>query len=327
MAAARPLWHRYGFAVAYLGAFLAVGLACALLDPAAQARVIAWASTDVANLEHEPVGPLLLSALVTPEFIAAWPVLIGLAVFGANRALGNLAAALVCLAGHVFGTLVSEGIVAYRIHDGQLPAADRYLPDVGPSYVVVAAVVIALACGSRLARALAAVALVVLVFPGHIFAGLSQLDLAAVGHLTAMVTAAAATALVLARRRRHQGRDPNQRRDPNPGREPSQGRDPGQHAGSAGHVADGRADQVGDPGRAGAQDQLAQGPAPERPAGQPGHQAPADDGGDGGEPQRDRHQVQAGQVRDERDDRADRERGQRRAGRYHRRGQLAGVYA
>jgi hypothetical protein len=315
VAAVRPLWRRYGFAVAYLGAFLAVGLACALLDPATQARVIAWASTDVANLEHEPVGPLLLSALVTPEFFAAWPVLIGLAVFGANRALGNLAAALVCLAGHVIGTLVSEGIVAYRIHDGQLPVADRYLPDVGPSYVVVAAVVIALACGSRLARALAAVALVVLVFPGHIFAGLSQLDLAAVGHLTAIVTAAAATALILARRRRRQGRDPNQ------------GRDPGQHAGSAGHVADGRADQVGDPGRAGAQGQLAQGPTPERPAGQPSHQAPADDGGDGGEPQRDRHQVQAGQVRDERDDRADRERGQRRAGRYHRRGQLAGVYA
>jgi len=70
--AGRRLWHRYGFALAYLGLFLAAELTYVLLDPAAQARVIAWASTDVANLEHEPVGPLLLSALVTPGFFAAW---------------------------------------------------------------------------------------------------------------------------------------------------------------------------------------------------------------------------------------------------------------
>jgi hypothetical protein len=240
--AGRQLWHHYGFALAYLSLFLAFELTYLLLDPAAQARVIAWASTDVANLEHEPAGPLLLSALVTPGFFAVWPVLLGLAVFGASRALGNVAAALVCLAGHVIGTLVSEGIVAYRIGSGQLPAADRYLPDVGPSYLVVAAVVIALACGSWLARALAAVDLAVLVFPGHIFAGLSRLDLAAVGHLTAMLTAAA---LVLALRYR--------RRDPGRGRRQGQRRG----AGSAGHVAEGHADQVGDPGGAGAQDQLA----------------------------------------------------------------------
>jgi hypothetical protein len=268
-AAGRQLWHSYGFALTYLGLFGAAELTYVLLDPAAQARVIAWASTDVANLEHEPVGSLLLSALVTPGFFAVWPVLIGLAVLGANRALGNVATALVCLAGHVIGTLVSEGVVAYRVDAGQLSAADRYLPDVGPSYVVVAAVMIALACGSWLARVLAAVDLVVLVFPGRIFAGLSQLDLAAVGHLTAMLVAAAATALILAlrHRRRDPGRrrnpgqhcDPDRRRDPGQHRDPGHYRDPGQprDAGSAGRVADGHADQVGDPGGAGAQDQLA----------------------------------------------------------------------
>ncbi len=46
--------------------------------------------------------------------------------------------------------------------------------------------------------------LVILVFPGNIFGGLSQLDVAAVGHLTAMLTATAAVALILARRRRGQ---------------------------------------------------------------------------------------------------------------------------
>jgi len=292
--AVRVLLRRYGFTVAYLGCFLAVELAYTLLDPHAQARLIAWASTNVANLEHEPAGPLLVSAFVTPGHFGAWPVLIALALFGANRALGNVGTALVCLAGHVVGSLVSEGVVAYRVDVGQLSAANRYLSDMGPSYVVASAIVIALACGTWLARILAAVDLVLLVFPGQIFAGLGQLDVAAVGHLIAMLTAAAATALILARRHRRQG------------------------AGSGGHVTDGHADQVGDRDGAGAQEQLPDGAPPERPVGHPGHHAAAGDRGDGGEPERDGQQMQAEQVRQERDDRADRERRHRGARRHHR---------
>jgi hypothetical protein len=129
-------------------------------------------------------------------------VLIALAVFGANRALGNVRTALICLAGHVIGTLVSEGIVAYRVDVGQLPVTDRYLIDVGPSYVVVSAIVIAVVCGTWLARIAAALDFAVLVVGGHIFGGLSQLEVSAVGHLTALITAAAAVTLTLARRSR-----------------------------------------------------------------------------------------------------------------------------
>jgi hypothetical protein len=200
--AVRAVLNRYGFALAYLGCFVAVELTYTLLDPDAQARLIAWASTNVANLEHEPAGPLLVSAFVTPGYLWTWPVLIALALFGANRALGNVRTALVCLAGHAIGSLISEGIVAYRIDAGQLSHSSRHLSDVGPSYVVLSAIVVALACGTWLARVLAAVDLVLLVFPGQIFAGLSQLDVAAVGHLTAMLTAAAATALIIVRGRR-----------------------------------------------------------------------------------------------------------------------------
>jgi hypothetical protein len=303
----RVLLHRYGFAAAYLACFVATELAYTALDPGAQARLIAWASTNVANLEHEPAGPLLVSAFVTPGHFGAWPVLIALALFGANRALGNVRTALVCLAGHVVGSLVSEGIVVHRVDVGQLSAANRYLSDVGPSYVVVSGIVIALACGTWLARTLAAVDLVLLVFPGQIFAGLSQLDVTAVGHLTAMLTAAVATSLITARGRR---RDRDGARGP----------------GSAGHVADGHADQVGDRGGAGAQEQLPDGAAPERPVGQPGHHAPAGDRGDGGEPEREGHHLQARQVRDERDDRPGRERGQRGARGHRRRGQLAWIH-
>jgi hypothetical protein len=173
-----------------------------LLTPRAQATLTAWASTNVANLEHEAVGPLLLSAIVGPGCLLIWPVLIALAVFGANRALGNARTTLACTAGHLVGSLVSEGIVAYRMEAGQLPVTDRYLTDVGPSYVVVSAIVIAAVYGTWLARGAAALDFVVLVTGGHIFGGLSRLDVSAVGHLTALVTAAAAVTLTMARRRR-----------------------------------------------------------------------------------------------------------------------------
>ena len=196
------MFRRYAFAWAYLGCYLTAELAWVLLTPHAQAALTAWASTNVANLEHEPVGPLLLSAFVGPGNLLIWPALIALAVFGASRALGNARAILACVTGHVAGSLVSEGIVACRVDAGQLPATSRYLTDVGPSYVVVSAIVIAAACGTWLARAAAALDFAVLVTGGHIFGGLSRLDVSAVGHLTALVTAAAAVMLTLARRRR-----------------------------------------------------------------------------------------------------------------------------
>jgi hypothetical protein len=68
--------------------------------------------------------------------------------------------------------------------------------------VVVSAIVIAVICGSWLARSLALLDFAVLVFGGHIFSGLSHLDVSAVGHLTAMLTAAVIIALNLALGRR-----------------------------------------------------------------------------------------------------------------------------
>jgi len=198
----RAVFRRYAFAWAYLASYLAAELVWVLLTPRAQATLTAWASTNVADLEHEPIGPLVLSAFIGPGYLLLWPVLIALAVFGASRAFGNARTALICVAGHVVGSLVSEGIVAYRVDAGQLPVTDRYLTDVGPSYVVVSAIVIAVMCGTWLARAAAALDFAVLVVGGHIFGGLSHLQVSAVGHLTALVTAAAAVTLTLARRGR-----------------------------------------------------------------------------------------------------------------------------
>ncbi|HZR52847.1 MAG TPA: rhomboid-like protein [Streptosporangiaceae bacterium] len=152
-----------------------------------------WATTSVANLEHDPVVPLLLSPFTGERDWYAWPVLIALTLFGANRAVGSLRAAVICLAGHVLGTLVSEGVVAYRVDAGQLPVSYRHLTDVGPSYVVLSAIMIVLLRGTARARVAAGLSLAVLIVIGHIFGGLSRLDVAAVGHLTAAVTAAVMT--------------------------------------------------------------------------------------------------------------------------------------
>jgi hypothetical protein len=112
--------------------------------------------------------------------------LIALALFGANHVLGNWRTVGVCAAAQVAGTLVSEGIVAYRVRTGALPPAGRYLLDVGPSYVVVAAIAVAVLYGPWLARVAALADLALLVFVGHIFAGLGRLQVSAVGHVTAL---------------------------------------------------------------------------------------------------------------------------------------------
>src|ERR1035437_4797522 len=97
----------------------------------------------------------------------------------ANRVLGNWRTAVVCVAGHVIGTLVSEGIVDARVTHGLLPASDTRILDVGPCYIVVSAIAVAVLYGSWLARLAAALDLVALVFVRHIFSGLSRLDVTA----------------------------------------------------------------------------------------------------------------------------------------------------
>jgi hypothetical protein len=205
-----PRWlaagaRRLVVAWAYLGCFVVVQVGYALLDPPARAAFVAWASTSVANLEHDPVGCLVVSAFVTgggAGGVVTWLPVIVLGMFGANRAIGGWRTVLVCAAGHVVGTLVSEGIVAWRVASGALPASYRHLTDVGPSYVVVSAIVVALLCAPVAWRVLAAADLLLLVFVARIFAGLSELDVSAVGHLTAIITAAAIVPLLT----RHRGR-------------------------------------------------------------------------------------------------------------------------
>jgi len=186
---ARTLLGRYAVAWLYLAAFVIAEVAYAALPPHNQSAVLQWASTNVVNLRHDPVGSLAASMFIPPAFGTSWPALIALALFGANRVLGNWRTAVVCAAGHVIGTLVSEGIVDYRVTHGLLPASDTRILDVGPSYIVVSAIAVAVLYGSWPARVAATLDLAALVFVGHIFSGLSTLDVAAVGHTAAITVA------------------------------------------------------------------------------------------------------------------------------------------
>jgi rhomboid family protein len=181
-----------------------------LLGPAARASFLGLASTSVANLQHDPVGCLVVSAFVSGDGAGGtltWLPLIAVAMCGAVRAVGGRRTVAVCAAGHVIGTLVSEGIVACRVTSGALPDSYRYLTDVGPSYVVVSALVLALLFAPWWWRFAAAVVMLLLIFPGQIFAGLTSLDVAAVGHVTAITTALAAALIPAVLRRARSARD------------------------------------------------------------------------------------------------------------------------
>jgi hypothetical protein len=187
----RELTARHAIALTFL-ALVAIGaIVTAVLTRHEVAVLRLYSSTNVANLQQHPVAALVLSAFVASESPFAWLAIIICAMFGANRVLGNLRLLVACTAGHVLGTMVSEGIVAYRVDNGLLPASYRHIIDIGPSYVVVSAIVVAAVLGSWPARVTALSVLAVLVFVGHIFGGMTSLEVAPVGHFTAMVVAAA----------------------------------------------------------------------------------------------------------------------------------------
>jgi len=181
---------RYAAAWLYLAGVCAAELGYVLLPQPDRAELVRWASTSVHNLTHYPAACLIASAFFPTSYLLAWPALIALALFGAVSVLGTWRTAVTCAAGQILGTAVSEGIIAYRVADGSLPAADRFLLDVGPSYVVVAAIAVALLYGNWLVRVGAGIDLALLIFVGQIFSGLSRLQVAPVGHVTALLTGA-----------------------------------------------------------------------------------------------------------------------------------------
>ena len=167
----------------------ATTLLVAAQPPHRHADLVADWSTDLANLADHPVRALVLSAFVADGDLVAWVVLAlaGLAALGSR--LGAVRALAVAAAVHVLATLVSQGVVLLRIRTGALPPSARVMTDVGPSYLVVAALVAAAAYARGGARIAGLVGFAVLV--PSLFTGLPDLDVTAVGHLASIVLALA----------------------------------------------------------------------------------------------------------------------------------------
>ena len=176
--------RRFALAWAFAGMYGVSAIVYTALTPRAQAVLVGWSSTNVHNLRTEPAGALVASAFIPGHPAVGWIPVIIVAMFTASAVLGSTRTALVAGAGHVIGTLVSEGILAARVADGSLPGSARFIVDVGPSYAVVSALAVAMFYAAW--RYAAAAGACFAGMAGDLFGGLSHLDVSAVGHLTAL---------------------------------------------------------------------------------------------------------------------------------------------
>jgi hypothetical protein len=190
-----PQARRFAVAWLYLGGYSLFAVVYAFLPARGQDEITGWSSTNLVNLRQHPVGSLVTSAFLPVDPAITWVILGALGLLAVNRLLGNVRAAVLVVTGHVAGTLVSEGIVGYQVSHAILPQPARTLVDVGPSYVLVCALVAATLYGSWWERAAAGAGFAVLSF--HIFRGLSHLDVTATGHLVAAATGAVLGGLLL----------------------------------------------------------------------------------------------------------------------------------
>jgi hypothetical protein len=193
---------RYAMPLVFLGLFAAVWTVQALvLPPGARHALIAWASTNLANLAVNPVGTMVASAFVAEGAQGVQMVVAAIGLFPLTRRFGNLRAVVLVAASHVLGTLVSQGIALVRLEAGLLSDSVRTIPDVGPSYVLCAALVAAFLYGRGRVRRLLALAGWCALAP-VLLDGLLALQVAAVGHLTAMLAGALIGGLLLLLERR-----------------------------------------------------------------------------------------------------------------------------
>ena len=183
------LADRFGAAVAYPVGLTVGWLVVRVQPPATRARWLDWASTNLANLPHRPLSTLVLSAFVAQDSPAGWVVLAAVGLAATGRVLGAWRTAVLVTTAQVLGTLVSESVLAYRLHTGAAPVADRHILDIGPSYVVVCALAAGIAYSTWPGRLLSAVGFAI-VAP-DLFGGLPAWEVSSVGHVCAIAVAVA----------------------------------------------------------------------------------------------------------------------------------------
>lgn len=184
------------------------------LGSSGQRSFVAATATNLINLRSDPLGTLIASAFVAEDGPWIWVAFAAVGLFPLVHRFGNLRALLLVGAAQVIGSLLSEGLLAWRISTGAASASLRSVADVGPSYVIASALLATILYGTRPAartaavwpfsriasrwwRLLAAVGLILLL--PSLFEGISRLDVTAVGHAVALTTGAM-VGLLLVRR-------------------------------------------------------------------------------------------------------------------------------
>ncbi|MFD9907142.1 rhomboid-like protein [Streptomyces sp. NPDC059063] len=171
------------------------------LSPDRLDRLLAWSSTNLANLHPWPAGhpveALVASAFVPQDSAWVWPLL-ALSTYAVVSLLGARRAVAVLALVHVGVTAVTETMVWWRIRHGSLPASDAHLLDTGPSYLVVAAMAVAVCCARAVWTRLLWLVLLGVAAPG-LLDGIGDGDCSAVGHVLAFMTG---LAVVWSHRRR-----------------------------------------------------------------------------------------------------------------------------
>ncbi|MFE0178765.1 rhomboid-like protein [Streptomyces sp. NPDC059002] len=168
----------------------ALAVACPveeLLPPDRLDRLLQWSSTNLANLhlwpQGHPVEALVVSAFVPQDSVWIWPLLAlstytVVSLLGAGRTVALLALV------HVGVTAATETMVWWRIHHGSLPPSDAYLLDTGPSYLVVAAMAVAMCRARQVWIRLVWLVLLGVAAPG-LLDGITDGDCSAIGHVLA----------------------------------------------------------------------------------------------------------------------------------------------
>ncbi len=167
---------------------VAVEAVMALLSPEQQVAVARASSTNITHLAIDPLFVLPASAFVDQGNGFLWLPLSLILIGGLERKLGTGRTMLLVFGAHVLATLISEGMLLLQIAWHDAPRSDVNILDVGPSYVILAAIAACLVLGSWKLR-LAATISGAIVIPG-LLVGLDGWGMSAMGHLCSLILGA-----------------------------------------------------------------------------------------------------------------------------------------
>ncbi|MFE3201890.1 rhomboid-like protein [Embleya sp. NPDC059237] len=191
---------------------LAAGVVTAVqtwvLGPEDRAALVDWASTNLTNLRGRPIESLAASAFVLEPERWSRLAVTALALTTLTDRFGNRRAALIAATGHVVGTAIGQSLLAIRIALGHAPPDLRGMPDVGPSYLLIAALAAVALYGRRPMARVPAIVMSSVEGLSWLH-GITDADVTAIGHLTAFTTGALIGGVLALRSRAARGTGPS----------------------------------------------------------------------------------------------------------------------